>query len=186
MKTVTLDVGGMFSMLDYLCVEKQLSRLPGVQRASGSIASGSVTVEYDETVTSVTVLKDKINECGFHCTGQIMPRHVCKRHSGQTPAGSLHAARATAIAPSGYADRGPPAPRADKPHVHTVHAPAAAPSPAMPHDMAHEMGHGAGMDMAEIVCDMRNRFWISLIFTVPIFIYSPMGNMFTRRRRRSG
>jgi Cu2+-exporting ATPase len=25
---------------------------------------------------------------------------------------------------------------------------------------------------------MRNRFWISLIFTVPIVIYSPMGNMF--------
>lgn len=47
------------------------------------------------------------------------------------------------------------------------------------HDMAHEMGHGAGMDMQAMVRDMRNRFWISLVFTVPIFIYSPMGNMFT-------
>ena len=26
-----------------------------------------------------------------------------------------------------------------------------------------------------MVCDMRNRFWICLIFTVPIFFYSPMG-----------
>ena len=49
----------------------------------------------------------------------------------------------------------------------------------MSHDMAHEMGHGAGMDMQAMVRDMRNRFWISLVFTVPIFIYSPMGNMFT-------
>jgi Cu2+-exporting ATPase len=49
----------------------------------------------------------------------------------------------------------------------------------MSDDMAHEMGHGAGMDMQAMVRDMRNRFWISLAFTVPIFIYSPMGNMFT-------
>jgi len=50
-------------------------------------------------------------------------------------------------------------------------------APAMPiaHDMAHEMGHGAGMDMQAMVRDMRNRFWISLIFSIPIFIYSPMG-----------
>jgi len=61
-----------------------------------------------------------------------------------------------------------------------VTAPAAAPAVMpMSHDMAHEMGHGAGMDMQEMVRDMRNRFWISLVFTVPIFIYSPMGNIFT-------
>jgi Cu2+-exporting ATPase len=52
-------------------------------------------------------------------------------------------------------------------------------APAMSHDMAQEMGHGAGMDMQAMVRDIRNRFWISLVFTVPIFIYSPMGNMFT-------
>jgi Cu2+-exporting ATPase len=44
---------------------------------------------------------------------------------------------------------------------------------------AHEMGHGAGMDMQAMVRDMRNRFWIALIFTIPIFVYSPMGEMFT-------
>ena len=30
-----------------------------------------------------------------------------------------------------------------------------------------------------MVRDMRNRFWIALAFTIPIFIYSPMGGMFT-------
>ncbi|HEY5619634.1 MAG TPA: copper-translocating P-type ATPase, partial [Vicinamibacterales bacterium] len=39
--------------------------------------------------------------------------------------------------------------------------------------------HGTGMDMQAMVRDMRNRFWICLVFTVPIFIYSPMGGMFT-------
>jgi Cu2+-exporting ATPase len=147
MKTATLDVSGMLSMLDYQGVEKQLGRIPGVQRAIASIGSNSATVEYDETVTSVAALKDKINACGFHCTGQIMPEHVCEPHPGM-PASRRTAART-------------------------------APAMPMPHDMAHEMGHGAGMDMQAMVRDMRNRFWISLIFTVPIFIYSPMGNMFT-------
>src|SRR6516162_528104 len=78
MKTATLDVGGMLSLLDYQAVENQLGSIPGVQRATASVASNSVTVEYDETVTSVAALKAKINECGFHCTGQIMPKHVCE------------------------------------------------------------------------------------------------------------
>src|SRR5262249_62163177 len=76
MNTPTLDVGGMLSLLDYQAVEKQLGRTPGVQRATASVASNSVTVEYDETVTSVAALKAKINECGFHCTGQVMPKQV--------------------------------------------------------------------------------------------------------------
>ena len=44
-------------------------------------------------------------------------------------------------------------------------------------DMAHEMGH-SGMDLPAMVRDMRNRFVICLIFTVPIFIYAPMGGFF--------
>ena len=143
MKTATLDAGGMLSMLDYQAVEKQLGRMPGVQRATASIASNSATVEYNETITSVAALKDTINECGFHCTGQIMPKHVCEPRPGM---------------------------------------PAAAQPPAAPmaHDMAHEMGHGAGMDMQAMVRDMRNRFWISLVFSVLIFAYSPMGMDFVR------
>jgi len=63
-------------------------------------------------------------------------------------------------------------------HEHAMEAHGGAPR-LMSDDTAHEMGHGAGMDMQAMVRDMRNRFWISLAFTVPIFIYSPMGNMFT-------
>ena len=53
-------------------------------------------------------------------------------------------------------------------HVH------ASTAPAMSADMAHEMGH-SGADLPAMVRDMRNRFWICLIFTVPLFFYSPMG-----------
>jgi Cu2+-exporting ATPase len=44
--------------------------------------------------------------------------------------------------------------------------------------MAFEMGHG-GDDLQSMVRDMRNRFWICLIFAAPIFLYAPMGSFFT-------
>ena len=52
-------------------------------------------------------------------------------------------------------------------------------------DMAKEMGHG-GTDLPAMVRDMRNRFWICLMFTMPLFLYSPMGRCLPRPRRRSG
>ena len=41
--------------------------------------------------------------------------------------------------------------------------------------MAREMGHGAGQDLPAMVRDMRNRFWITFAFSLPIFLLSPMG-----------
>ena len=65
-------------------------------------------------------------------------------------------------------------------HVcHADHQMSGAEAPAGHDAMAHEMGHGGGMDMASMVRDMRNRFWVALLFTIPIFTYSPMGGLFT-------
>ncbi|MGV0818962.1 heavy metal translocating P-type ATPase [Martelella sp. AMO21009] len=151
MTKVTLEVSDLFEELDHLAVEKQLSTEKGVRRASANPASGSVTVDFDESVTNVESLKRKLNSCGFRCRGSVHPRHVCE------PAAS----GPTAVLPS-----------------QTSHAGHRGVSAA--HDeMAHEMGHSAGMDMSAMVRDMRNRFWIALVFTIPIFIYSPMGGMFT-------
>jgi len=59
---------------------------------------------------------------------------------------------------------------------HEGHAAPGAPA-AKPAEMANEMGHD-GEDLPAMVRDMRNRFWICLIFTVPIFLYAPMGSFF--------
>ena len=40
--------------------------------------------------------------------------------------------------------------------------------------MTHEMGHGGGMDMAGMVRDMRNRFFVAFIIAIPVFLYSPL------------
>ena len=44
-------------------------------------------------------------------------------------------------------------------------------------EYAHGHGHGghAGMSMAEMVRDLRNRFFVALVFAVPIAIWSPLG-----------
>lgn len=57
---------------------------------------------------------------------------------------------------------------------HATHAKHAA-QPGAKDEMAHEMGHGAGMDMAGMVRDMRNRFIVCLAFTIPLFLFAPMG-----------
>src|SRR5665811_656010 len=68
---------------------------------------------------------------------------------------------------------GPAAPMADG------HAGNAAPAAqaGMPADMAKEMGH-SGKDLAGMVRNTRNRFWICLFFTLPIFVYAPIGGFF--------
>jgi Cu2+-exporting ATPase len=145
-----LEVGGLFEELDHLGVEKQLKAENGVRRAEASPASGSVTVDYDEAVTDPERLRAKLASCGFRCGGEITPRHVCKQDA--TGSGAP-------VAQGGHGAHGG--------------------GPARKDEMAQEMGHGSGMDMAAMVRDMRNRFFIALAFTVPIFVYSPMGGMFT-------
>lgn len=61
-----------------------------------------------------------------------------------------------------------------EPDPHEAHAKHAA-QPGVRDELAHDMGHGAGMDMAGMVRDMRNRFIVCLAFTVPLFFWAPMG-----------
>jgi Cu2+-exporting ATPase len=159
-QTTTLEVRGLFEELDHLGVEKQLRSVAGVLDARANPASESVTVDYDEQLTDAATLKGMISDCGFHCRGRTVPRHVCVRGSRILP---------VELAPAEH-------PRAAPHHVHekAEAGPDAKTAPA--HDAtAHEMGHGAGMDMAAMARDMRNRFLISLFFVLPMLALAPMG-----------
>jgi Cu2+-exporting ATPase len=59
----------------------------------------------------------------------------------------------------------------EEPGTHAGHAA----QPGTRDEMAHDMGHGAGMDMAGMVRDMRNRFFVALAFSIPLFLWMPMG-----------
>lgn len=165
MKTVTIEVGDLLSTLSALGVEKQLVKLPGVHRAEVNYVAGSATVVYDEAAIDLKAIKARVHECGYHCAGERTPKHVCVPEDPPATA-------AVAVAPATHAA-----------HIHDEHgAPqvqAEHAAPGKTDAMAHEMGHGGGMDMQAMVSDMRNRFWVCLLFTIPIFIYSPMGGMFT-------
>jgi len=78
----------MLSVLDFLGVEKQLKRMPGVHSAPVNIATNTAVVEYDETITDVETLRAKIIDCGFYCCGEILPEHLCETaRGGQQEAG---------------------------------------------------------------------------------------------------
>ncbi len=174
MTTRTLKVGNLFSVLGAQGIEKQLQRIAGVGRVAVNPVSGSTTVTYDQGKTSLSAIQAAIKECGFHCTGEALPNHVCAEHA--IPGKSLPAAPISPVK-----TKHPPAHKAGS----RVVAPATKPADAKAEQKAHggekndalaqEMGHGAGIDMQAMVRDMRNRFWIALGFSLPIFALSPMG-----------
>jgi Cu2+-exporting ATPase len=170
MTKITLEVGDLFSVLGAHGIERQLQRVAGVGRVSVNPVSGSTTVMFDPEKTSLSAIKTSIEDCGFHCAGEALPRHICDKPA--TPSSGLKAPTSQ-VKPAHS-------------HTHPAHAdmtsPDVKPADAMSdHNthggdaMAHEMGHGAGMDMQVMVRDMRNRFWIALAFSLPIFFFSPMG-----------
>jgi Cu2+-exporting ATPase len=82
MKRAVLEVGGMLSVLDFLGVEKQLKRMPGVHSATVNIAADTAVVKYDETITDIEALRAKIIDCGFYCCGEVLPKHLCETATG--------------------------------------------------------------------------------------------------------
>jgi Cu2+-exporting ATPase len=165
LKTVTIEVGGLLSTLSALGVQKRLARLTGVTNVEVNYVAGSATVTFDESVTDLKAIKAKVHECGYHCAGEQVPRHVC------TPDDPPSEAPSVAVPAHEHRHHGGHA-------TGEVHGAAAKSGDHARSEMAHEMGHGAGTDMQAMVRDMRNRFWVALTFTIPIFIYSPMGGMF--------
>ncbi|MER9655273.1 heavy metal translocating P-type ATPase [Mesorhizobium sp. M0152] len=170
MKKVNLEVRDLVGTMDFAAVEKRLAALPGVAGVAMNAGSTTATVEFDEGRTSPETLAKEIEVCGFHCRGETVPRHLCVPDDMTIPPG--HRQATSGLVGHDHAE-----------HDHGGHAAMTEPgaagqrtAAAMPHDaMAHEMGHGAGMDMQGMVKDMRNRFFISLVFALPIFAMEPMG-----------
>ena len=176
--TSNFEIGGLLSSMSARGVEKQVSRLPGVSAVQVNSVTGAASVTFDPAFTSVEAIRTKIQECGYHCAGESLPRHVCASHvdHAHPPA----AGAAAMLMPKDKAatvpkpDAGPSAAAAGEHKGHV--APEG--QPVMSAETAKEMGHGGSMDLAAMVRDMRNRFWICLFFSVPIFVYAPMGKLF--------
>jgi len=139
MQEVVLHAGGLLHGSAGPALEAHLRRQPGIYHVAVNPVSGTLTVGYDETAILEVELHRLIRECGYHCRGQVLPKHIC--------------------AP----EPGPATPTPPAAPVHAAHAPPArggASSGEMA-QMAHEMGHGGGMTMDEMVRDMRKRFLVT-------------------------
>jgi|GEM_PF-2554550 len=77
MKTSIIEVGGLVSALSARGIETQLSKLIGVKKAEVNYVAGSATVVYDETAIDLKAIKARVQECGYHCAGELLPKHVC-------------------------------------------------------------------------------------------------------------
>ncbi|GAB2873453.1 heavy metal translocating P-type ATPase [Streptomyces mayteni] len=147
--TVVLDVSGLAWASQQSTVVAVLGRRPGVLHVAANPVAQSATVDFDPRRTSVAELRRWVAECGYHCAGQVVPSHVCDPLIEPVP----HPAATAA----------PPEPAPPEP------APTAAEGERPARD------EHAGMSMEAMVRHMRDRFLVALVFSVPIVIWSPIG-----------
>jgi Cu2+-exporting ATPase len=147
-RTVVLEVADLRWASEKAVTEQVLGHRPGVTSVEANPVAQTATVTYDPERTSVADLTGWVRDCGYHCAGQSVPRHICDPLI--------------------------------EPHPHPAAPAEAAPTPAGPPPATeHEaMGHGGaheGMSMAAMVRDMRNRFLVAALLSVPILLWSPIG-----------
>ena len=176
-----LHVGGMLLASEKAVVEQVLGRRTGVISVEANPVAQTANVTFDTAQTSVAELRRWVQDCGFHCAGQSVPEHICDplMEPDPTPEAHGHAMHAVGEAPV--------APPEHTGHAeHAGHEMAASVAEHPGHDMTageavrspHEvMGHGGhpGMSMDAMVRDMRNRFLVAALLSIPILLWSPIG-----------
>ncbi|HJY43057.1 MAG TPA: heavy metal translocating P-type ATPase [Propionibacteriaceae bacterium] len=189
--TAVLEVSGVHWAASKNVTEAVLSRRPGVLGVAANPVAQTATVTYDPSRTSVAELAGWVRDCGYHCAGQSVPDHICDPLAEPAAAGREHdhpptTEHAHADHEPGHdhahPDHGPghhnvitdaPAERSKTslvPHAdHGGHA------PVTPQDATGHGGHHAGMAMDDMVHDMRNRFLVAALLSIPILLWSPIG-----------
>ena len=165
-QTVIMELAGVHWASEKAVAEAVLGRRPGVLGVEANPVAQTATVTYDPAQTSVAHLAGWIRDCGYHCAGQSVPQHVCDP-----------AVEPQQHGPAGHDDGHRPAVHAGgAPHERGDHEAEHGGSPAMtPQDTMGHGGHHAGMSMDDMVRDMRNRFLVAAVLSVPILLWSPIG-----------
>ena len=189
--TAVLEVSGVQWATSKNVAEAVLSRRPGVLGVEANPVAQTATVIYDPSRTSVAELAGWVRDCGYHCAGQSVPEHICDPLAEPAASGDKHDHPQTSNHAHtdhgsghthGHTDHGsrhdhvitdaPAEPRTTTPVPHADHA---AHAPVTPHDAMGHGGHHAGMSMDDMVRDMRNRFIVAALLSIPILLWSPIG-----------
>jgi len=179
--STVLHVGGMYRGSEKNVAERVLRYRPGVISVEANPVAQTANVTFDTAKTSVAELRRWVQNCGFHCAGQSVPEHICDplMEPDPSPVPHEHAMREVTEAPA-------PKPEHTGHAEHLSHEMTAPPGEHAGHEMAagevmrspqEAMGHGghAGMSMDAMVRDMRNRFLVAALLSIPIVLWSPIG-----------
>jgi P-type Cu2+ transporter len=175
--TVVLDVHPLLRGSEKAVVEAKLGRRPGVERVEANPVAQTATVTYDAAKTSLADLRRWVQECGLHCAGQSVPEHICDPLLEPDPPnghGHHHAAAVDTQPPPAPPDHDHRDMAAGTAGRHAGHAAPAEGAQRSPHEVVGHGGHGA-MSMAAMVADLRNRFLVAALFSIPILLWSPIG-----------
>ncbi len=185
MAEALIQVDGLLTVHCARNVEAALKRLPGVHQVDANYLNSTATVHYDGQQVSLEQLQAAVRDCGYICGGgatHMQPKSAAATHVGGHDGHHSHAATVTEHSSMEMAGHAMPGMDAHAGHV-TGHAverstPAEHETHAG-HDMdAHAMMGHAGMSADDMARDMRNRFLVSLVFTVPIFVTSHLAELF--------
>jgi Cu2+-exporting ATPase len=176
--TAVLDVSGLQWATEQNVVTARLCRRPGVLQVEVNPVAQTATVVFDPARTSVAELRRWVLECGYHCAGQSVPSHICDPLAEPDPPGAparqeMHAGHDMHIGQLGRGASAAPAIPTVTDDLQVGH-PAQTDAARSPHEVMGHGGHG-GMSMAAMVADMRNRFLVAALFSIPIVLWSPIG-----------
>jgi P-type Cu2+ transporter len=159
MRTVTLPVKGLNFAGCAREIEKNLSKLEPITQVEASYVSQTVTITYDETRLGEAELREMVKDCGFAC-GAPITRFP---GPGATVLQPAEAARALGTAGLPAVEDRATAAAPEKMDMGIVDHRA----------MGHDMSDPAMARAME--ADMRTRFFVSLVLTIPVILYSPLG-----------
>ncbi len=179
-----LSLKNCFNSSDQASLELSLKKLEGVHSVHLDRTRGVAHLEYDRNQTDSEKLRGELERLGFGCTCRDCQASCCQpghpkvasndepQHINHTVMG--HAAQGQSANHSTHDHTNMPS-NAIAAHDHNMPSPNAATSAPDHSSTSHEghdahAGHGASM-----VDDMLRRFVVSLLITLPIVLFSPIG-----------
>ncbi len=171
--TAVIEVAGVQWASSKVVAEAVLSRRPGVISVDANPVSQTATVTYDPARTNIAALTGWVRDCGYHCAGQSVPDHVCDPLE-EPPGRHEHVGSGISdldVAETAQVDGQQPADGQHADHGTGGGGPVQRTSQDA---MGHGGNHG-GMSMDGMVRDMRNRFFVAAVLSVPVLLWSPIG-----------
>jgi len=177
MITATFEAAGLLRGGSAACLQDYLAREPAIERAEANPVSQTVSVAYDPQRVDSEDVRRLVESFGCRCRGEVVPHNLIDDARdavvGAATPGGPEVDRSSAPSAATVSDHRRAHADSDRSR-HGGPGPADRKAEGEMAQMAHAMGHGAGMSMEEMVRDMRTRFLIALLLSVPVFLYSPL------------